>query len=47
MNIRLLYTTVAALSAVAMAFKLWEGYSERVRTELENETKTVLKPIVP
>ncbi|MBQ3716245.1 MAG: T9SS type A sorting domain-containing protein [Fibrobacter sp.] len=40
MNIRLLYTTVAALSAVAMAFQLWEGYSERVRTELENETKT-------
>ena len=40
MNIKLLYTTVAALSAVAMAFQLWDGYSERVRTELENETKT-------
>ncbi len=40
MNIRLLYTTVAALSAVAMAFELWEGDTERVETELENETKT-------
>lgn len=40
MNIRLLYTTVAALSAVAMAFQLWDGDTEKVETELENETKT-------
>jgi len=40
MNIKLLYTTVAALSVAAMAFRLWDGDTERVRTELENETKT-------
>jgi len=40
MNIKLLYTTVAALSVAAMAFRLWDGDTERVRTELDNETKT-------
>lgn len=40
MNIKLLYTTVATLSVAAMAFMSWEGDSERVYTELGNETKT-------
>lgn len=40
MNIKLLYTTVATLSVAAMAFVLWQGESERVYTELGNETKT-------
>lgn len=40
MNIKLIYTIVAALSVAAMAFQLWDGDTEKVETELENETKT-------
>ena len=40
MNIKLIYTIVAALSVAAMAFRLWDGDTEKVETGLDNETKT-------
>lgn len=40
MNIKLIYTIVAALSVAAMAFQLWDGDTEKVETGLDNETKT-------
>ena len=40
MNIRLLYTTIAALSIAAMAFYQWDGETEKVDTELDNATAT-------